>query len=50
MANAPVPENFVCAYCLKDGSSSPAVTAVEGTLLCEEHARIAISMHRMRHD
>jgi hypothetical protein len=41
---------LVCAYCLREDSETPAVTAVDGTLLCAEHARAAVGKGRMRHD
>lgn len=51
MASTSSSDQFICAYCIKDGdASTPAVTAVDGTLLCAEHARIALANHRMRHD
>jgi hypothetical protein len=43
-------EHLVCAECLHEGTETPAVTAVAGTLLCADHARISWATRRMRHD
>jgi hypothetical protein len=43
-------QNLVCAECLHEGTETPAVTAVAGTLLCAVHAGTAWSTRRMRHD
>jgi hypothetical protein len=50
MASESTSQHFICAFCLKDGSPSPAVTAVEGNLLCAEHAIDLMAIGRMRHD
>jgi hypothetical protein len=42
--------HLLCAYCLREDSRTPAVTAVSGTLLCSDHALAALADPRMRHD
>jgi hypothetical protein len=46
----PETNHMVCAYCLREETETRAVTAVYGTLLCAEHALVALGEGRMRHD